>query len=59
MIHLDDNGHLKKVMVWIHGGAFIFGGAYFYDAEYIMEEDVVLVRFFLIFIIKLLSIKIF
>jgi hypothetical protein len=40
----DDDGRLKKVMVWIHGGAFIFGGAYFYNPAYFMEEDVVLVN---------------
>lgn len=32
-----------QVLVWVHGGAFIFGGAKIYDPSYIMEEDVVLV----------------
>ena len=41
----DDAG-LKKVLFWIHGGAFIFGGAQHYPATYIMEEDVVLVNQF-------------
>ena len=36
-------GGKKQVIVWIHGGAFIFGGIDYYGAEYIMEEDVVLV----------------
>jgi carboxylesterase type B len=38
-----DDATLKKVMVWIHGGAFIFGGIQHYPATYFMEEDVVLV----------------
>jgi hypothetical protein len=42
----DDAG-LKKVLFWIHGGAFIFGGAQHYPATYIMEEDVVLVNQFI------------
>ena len=33
----------KQVIVWIHGGAFIFGGIGVYNPEYIMEENVVLV----------------
>ena len=33
----------KQVLVWIHGGAFIFGGIGVYNPEYIMEENVVLV----------------
>ena len=33
----------KQVIVWIHGGAFIFGGIDYYEADYIMEQDVVLV----------------
>ena len=33
----------KQVIVWIHGGAFIFGGINIYNPEYIMEENVVLV----------------
>ena len=33
----------KQVIVWIHGGAFIFGGIGIYNPEYIMEENVVLV----------------
>ena len=33
----------KQVLVWIHGGAFIFGGIDIYSPEYIMEEDIVLV----------------
>lgn len=41
--HAGDSSAKKKVMVWIHGGAFIFGGAVLYDPSYIMEEDVVLV----------------
>ena len=31
------------MLVWIHGGAFIFGGAKLYNARYLMEEDVVIV----------------
>jgi carboxylesterase type B len=38
-----DDATLKKVIVWIHGGAFIFGGIQHYPATYFMEEDVVLV----------------
>lgn len=38
-----DDASLKKVMVWIHGGAFIFGAADWYHADYLMEEDIVLV----------------
>jgi carboxylesterase 1 len=30
---------LYQVIIWIHGGAFIFGGADIYGADYIMEED--------------------
>ena len=39
-----DDATLKKVMVWFHGGAFIFGGAQHYPATYMLEEDIVLVR---------------
>ena len=38
----NDSG-LKPVLVWIHGGAFIFGGAKLYDPRYLMEEDIVVV----------------
>ena len=31
------------MLVWIHGGAFIFGGINIYNPEYLMEEDIVLV----------------
>ncbi len=31
------------MLVWIHGGAFIFGGAQPFRPDYIMQEDVVLV----------------
>lgn len=41
--HPADMEAKKNVIVWIHGGAFIFGGAKIYNPEYIMEEDVVLV----------------
>ena len=40
-----DDATLKKVMFYIHGGAFIFGGAQGYPATYFLEEDVVLVSF--------------
>lgn len=33
----------KQVLVWIHGGAFIFGGVNIYNPEYLMEEDIVVV----------------
>ena len=32
-----------QVLVWIHGGAFIFGSCDLYNPQYFMEEDVVLV----------------
>ncbi|TRY76290.1 hypothetical protein TCAL_13297 [Tigriopus californicus] len=41
--HPGDLEAKKNVIVWIHGGAFIFGGAKIYNPEYIMEEDVVVV----------------
>ncbi len=31
------------MLVWVHGGAFIFGGNKLYNPEYMMEEDIVLV----------------
>ena len=31
------------MIVWFHGGAFIFGGTDIYDPQYIMEEEIVLV----------------
>ena len=40
----DSLNHLRRpVLVWVHGGAFIFGGAKVYNPRYIMEEDVVVV----------------
>lgn len=33
----------KQVMVWFHGGAFIFGGGQLYKPDYFMEENIVLV----------------
>ena len=33
----------RPVLIYIHGGAFIFGGAKVYTPRYIMEEDVVVV----------------
>ncbi len=41
--HPGDELAKKDVIVWIHGGAFIFGGARPYGEDRIMEEDVVLV----------------
>ena len=41
-----DDAHPKKVMVWFHGGAFIFGGIQHYPANYLMEENIVLVNSF-------------
>eukprot|EP00095_Tigriopus_kingsejongensis_P007910 maker-scaffold132_size323655-snap-gene-2.24 protein:Tk07910 transcript:maker-scaffold132_size323655-snap-gene-2.24-mRNA-1 annotation:"carboxylesterase" len=41
--HPGDPEAKRNVMVWIHGGAFIFGGGKLYNPEYIMEEDIVLV----------------
>ena len=43
MVSTQISGTKKQVLVWIHGGAFIFGGIAIYDPSYIMEEDVVLV----------------
>ncbi|CAG7786053.1 unnamed protein product [Allacma fusca] len=40
-----NEGALLPVMVWIHGGAFLFGSAKEYDGEYFMDEDIVLVKF--------------
>lgn len=36
---------LKPVMVWIHGGAFIFGSNSkdFYNPEFLMRSDIVLI----------------
>ena len=31
------------MIVWFHGGAFIFGGIDYYDPQYMMEEEIVLV----------------
>ena len=41
--HPGDPNAKRPVIVWIHGGAFIFGGAGLYRPQYVMEEDVVLV----------------
>ncbi len=41
--HPKDPNARRPVIVWIHGGAFIFGGAKIYGPEYMMEEDIVLV----------------
>ncbi len=41
--HAGDESAKRPVLVWIHGGAFIFGGAAVYDPSYLMEEDVVVV----------------
>ena len=41
--HPGDSGAKRPVLVWFHGGAFIFGGAALYRPDFIMEEDVVLV----------------
>ncbi|CAL8125459.1 unnamed protein product [Orchesella dallaii] len=46
--HMKSESELSKlpVMVWIHGGAFIFGDGGGYGPEYFMEsEDVILVTF--------------
>ena len=42
-IPLEKQNAPFPIMIWIHGGAFIFGGVAIYDPSYIMEEDVVLV----------------
>ncbi len=41
--HPGDADAKRPVLVWIHGGAFIFGGGTTYNPEYLMEEDVVIV----------------
>ena len=41
--HPGDTEANRPVLVWFHGGAFIFGGAELYRPGFIMEEDVVLV----------------
>ena len=41
--HPGEANAKRPVLVWIHGGAFIFGGAVLYPPDYILEEDVVLV----------------
>lgn len=40
-----DRSALKPVMVWIHGGAFVFGSGNdeFYGPDYLIDKDVVLV----------------
>uniref|UniRef100_A0ABD2X6V0 Carboxylic ester hydrolase n=1 Tax=Trichogramma kaykai TaxID=54128 RepID=A0ABD2X6V0_9HYME len=42
-----DDSKLQPVLVWIHGGGFIFGSGEddFYGADYFMRKDVVLVTF--------------
>ncbi|CAB0030891.1 unnamed protein product [Trichogramma brassicae] len=42
-----DGSKLRPVLVWIHGGGFIFGSGEddFYGADYFMRKDVVLVTF--------------
>jgi carboxylesterase type B len=42
-LSLGDSTAKRPVLVWVHGGAFIFGGAILYDPSYILEQDVVLV----------------
>jgi bile salt-stimulated lipase len=37
------NKETLPVMVYIHGGAFMFGGSEAYGAKYIMDRDVVFV----------------
>ncbi|XP_044265017.1 juvenile hormone esterase-like isoform X1 [Tribolium madens] len=41
----NKNGSLKPVMVWVHGGAFLYGSnkSEFFGPEYLMTEDIVLV----------------
>lgn len=41
--HAGEVDAKRPVLVWIHGGAFIFGANKIYGPKYIMEEDVVLV----------------
>ena len=38
-----EKGANLPVMVWIHGGAFVFGAGTDYKPDFFMDEDVVLV----------------
>lgn len=37
------NQTLLPVMIWLHGGIFIFGSGNFYKAEFLLDKDIVLV----------------